>query len=59
MDLLGQNSYVQLEKFKEVSKINGIIITKLDGTSKGGIIIKIAKKEKIPIKYIGIGERNR
>ncbi|EKD28237.1 MAG: Signal recognition particle-docking protein FtsY [uncultured bacterium] len=53
----GQNSFVQAQKFKETVGINGIIITKLDGTAKGGIIVSIEKELKIPIKFIGVGEQ--
>ncbi len=53
---IGQNSLVQAEKFNEALGITGIVVTKLDGTSKGGIILQIAKELKIPIRYIGFGE---
>lgn len=53
---IGQNSVVQLEKFLKFIDINSIIITKLDGSSKGGVIIEIINKFNIPVKYIGIGE---
>ncbi len=53
---IGQNSLVQAKKFNEVLGITGIVVTKLDGTSKGGIILQIAKELKIPIRYIGFGE---
>ncbi|MDW7669777.1 MAG: signal recognition particle-docking protein FtsY [Bacillota bacterium] len=52
----GQNGIVQAEYFKEVTDIDGIILTKLDGTSKGGIIIPIQKKLKVPVVYVGLGE---
>ncbi len=52
----GQNGIVQAEYFKEVTNIDGIILTKLDGTSKGGIIIPIQKKLKVPVVYAGLGE---
>ncbi len=52
----GQNALIQLEKFQEISPLNGLIITKLDGTSKGGIIVAIARKHNIPILAIGVGE---
>lgn len=52
----GQNAIMQLEKFQEISPLNGLIITKLDGTSKGGIIVAIARKHNIPILAIGVGE---
>ena len=53
---IGQNSIKQAEIFKEVCNINNIIITKLDGTAKGGVLIPIAQKLKIPISFIGTGE---
>ncbi len=53
---IGQNSINQAKTFKEATDISGIIITKLDGTAKGGAIIPICKELKIPVKYIGVGE---
>lgn len=53
----GQNGMQQAKVFKEVADITGIVITKLDGTAKGGIIIAIKSELKIPIRYIGIGEK--
>ena len=52
----GQNAFIQAEQFSKVTDINGLIVTKLDGTSKGGAIIGISSKMRIPIKYIGVGE---
>lgn len=52
----GQNALVQAKQFGEVADITGIILTKLDGTAKGGIAIAIQSEMKIPVKYIGIGE---
>lgn len=52
----GQNALQQVKLFKEVTDISGIILTKLDGTAKGGIIIAINSEMDIPIKYIGVGE---
>ncbi|MBR5154548.1 MAG: signal recognition particle-docking protein FtsY [Alphaproteobacteria bacterium] len=52
----GQNGLDQVKTFKELVDINGIIITKLDGTSKGGILVAISKETSIPIHYIGVGE---
>ena len=51
----GQNAFIQAEQFSKVTDINGLIVTKLDGTSKGGAIIGISSKMKIPIRYIGVG----
>jgi len=53
----GQNALIQAKKFNEVSALTGIILTKLDGTAKGGIVISIADEMKLPIKYIGVGEQ--
>jgi len=52
----GQNGLDQVKTFKELVDVNGIIITKLDGTSKGGILLAIASETSTPIHYIGIGE---
>ena len=53
----GQNALMQLKEFKEVADITGIILTKMDGTAKGGIIIAIQAEYGIPVKYIGVGEK--
>ena len=52
----GQNAVSQAKLFSEVSELTGIILTKLDGTAKGGIVISIAKDESLPVKFIGVGE---
>lgn len=52
----GQNGLVQAQKFKEAVNITGLVITKLDGTAKGGIAITIREKLGIPIKFVGLGE---
>ena len=52
----GQNALTQVEMFNEIIPIDGIILTKLDGSSKGGVVFAIAKKYGIPIKYVGVGE---
>lgn len=52
----GQNAVSQIENFNEFVKLDGIILTKLDGTAKGGIIISIAKTLKLPVFYVGVGE---
>ena len=52
----GQNALVQARQFSEVTDITGVILTKLDGTAKGGIAIAIQSELGIPVKYIGIGE---
>ena len=53
----GQNALVQAREFSEAAKINGIILTKLDGTAKGGIAVAIQSELGIPVKYIGVGEK--
>ncbi len=53
----GQNAVMQAKEFKETSKITGLVLTKLDGTAKGGIIISIRKELGIPVKFIGVGEK--
>ena len=53
----GQNAIQQVKLFKEVADINGIILTKLDGTAKGGAIVGIYESLKVPVKYIGVGEQ--
>jgi fused signal recognition particle receptor len=52
----GQNALVQAKMFNEAVGITGIVLTKLDGTSRGGIVFAIAKELEIPVKFIGIGE---
>ena len=53
----GQNALMQAKQFSEVTDITGIILTKLDGTAKGGIAIAIQSELNIPVKYIGVGEK--
>jgi len=53
----GQNAINQIEEFKKITPITGIIMTKLDGTAKGGILVAIAKQFQIPIYAIGVGEK--
>lgn len=53
----GQNALVQAKQFKEVTDLTGIILTKMDGTAKGGIAVAIQSELKIPVKYIGVGEK--
>jgi len=52
----GQNGIQQAKQFMDICPINGIILTKLDGTAKGGVVISIKKQLNIPVKYIGVGE---
>ncbi len=53
----GQNALAQLKEFNEVSDISGIILTKMDGTAKGGIAVAIQSEYGVPVKYIGVGEQ--
>lgn len=53
----GQNAVMQAKEFKEASNITGLVLTKLDGTAKGGIVLSIKKELGIPVKYIGVGEQ--
>ena len=53
----GQNGISQAKAFKEITNITGIVLTKLDGTAKGGIVLAIKEQVGIPVKYIGLGER--
>lgn len=52
----GQNGISQAESFKEITNITGIVLTKLDGTAKGGIVLAIKEEVKLPVKFIGLGE---
>ena len=52
----GQNAIIQAQEFSKVTDITGLVVTKLDGTAKGGVIFQITAKQKIPVKYIGVGE---
>lgn len=52
----GQNGLIQAQQFAQTAQITGIVLTKLDGTAKGGIAFGIAKELKVPVKYIGVGE---
>ncbi len=53
----GQNAISQAKQFKEIVKITGIVLTKLDGTAKGGIVIAIKNELGVPVKYVGVGEQ--
>jgi fused signal recognition particle receptor len=53
----GQNAVQQVKAFGELVKLTGLVVTKLDGTAKGGVIIGIKQKFKLPIRYIGVGEK--
>ncbi len=53
----GQNAIFQAKEFSKVARVTGIILTKLDGTAKGGVVIPIADELKLPVRYIGVGEK--
>jgi fused signal recognition particle receptor len=53
----GQNGLIQAKQFKETAGISGIVLTKLDGTAKGGIVLAICDQLKVPVKYVGVGEK--
>ena len=52
----GQNAIIQAKEFSKVTPLDGIILTKIDGTAKGGVVIGISNELKIPVKYVGVGE---
>ena len=52
----GQNGLIQAEQFSDTAAITGIVLTKLDGTAKGGIVFAIANEMGVPVKYVGVGE---
>ena len=54
---IGQNAISQVNSFKECTGLTGLIITKLDGTAKGGIVIRLVKENNLPVKFIGVGEQ--
>jgi len=53
----GQNGVVQAKAFAEVTNLTGVIVTKMDGTSKGGIILAIRDEFNVPVRFIGLGEK--
>ena len=53
----GQNAIAQATLFKQAMDITGIVLTKLDGTAKGGVILGICDELKVPVRYVGIGEK--
>ena len=52
----GQNAILQADEFSKVTDISGLVITKLDGTAKGGVVFQIVAKQNIPVRFIGVGE---
>ena len=53
----GQNGLAQAREFKQAAGLTGIVLTKLDGTAKGGIVIAVARQLQVPVKYVGVGEQ--
>ena len=53
---VGQNALSQVEAFRHTAEVSGIVMTKLDGTARGGILVSIAAKHKLPVYFIGVGE---
>jgi fused signal recognition particle receptor len=53
---VGQNGLTQAREFMSVAGVNGVVLTKLDGTAKGGVAVAIAHDLKLPIRYVGVGE---
>ena len=53
----GQNGLIQAKQFKEIAGVTAMAITKLDGTAKGGIVIAVSDALKIPVKFVGVGEK--
>ena len=53
----GQNGLIQAREFKAIAGLTGLIVAKLDGTAKGGIVVAIANELKVPVRYVGTGEK--
>ena len=53
----GQNAFQQVQAFSEVAQLSGLVVTKLDGTAKGGVVIGVSERFSLPIRYIGVGEK--
>jgi fused signal recognition particle receptor len=53
----GQNALNQVEIFKNIAGVNGLVMTKLDGSARGGILVAIAAKHKLPVYFVGVGEQ--
>jgi len=53
----GQNAFHQVEAFTEVVDLTGIVVTKLDGTAKGGVIVGVVDRYNVPVRYVGVGEK--
>lgn len=55
---IGQNALAQVEEFRKIAPVSGLILTKLDGTSKGGVAVALSRKHRIPVRFIGVGEHS-
>ena len=53
----GQNAISQVKAFKEETDVTGLVLTKMDGTAKGGVVLGIVEENEIPVKFIGVGEQ--
>ena len=53
----GQNGLIQAEQFSQIAGVTGMVVTKLDGTAKGGVVIAVSNTLKIPVKFVGVGEQ--
>ena len=53
---VGQNAHSQVETFKKIAEVSGIVMTKLDGTARGGVLVAVAEKYGLPVHAIGVGE---
>lgn len=53
----GQNGLIQAKEFSKIAEVTGVVLTKLDGTAKGGIVISVANELQIPVKFVGVGEQ--
>ena len=53
---VGQNALTQIEVFKEVAGVTGLVMTKLDGTARGGVLVAAAERSKLPVHAVGVGE---
>ena len=56
---IGQNAVAQAEQFNKGLGVTGLVVTKLDGTAKGGVVLAIAQRLNIPIRFVGVGEDSR
>jgi fused signal recognition particle receptor len=52
----GQNAHAQVETFRQMTEVTGLVVTKLDGTARGGVLVALAERFKLPVHAIGVGE---